>query len=205
MSSCWLIVPVLNYSSERVFFNCPDRLQCTEFWPRSDPVCRPATFRPSSSNGSTLCWREALERCWGCCRADGRTGSGHRHPVARRKFGRRRWGLFGRFGWSYLNVTSIFTENNVHWNTLTFLGHCRMRYCYIEKSFSINLCKKKILQFHISISDENVSISDDHSLALACTWLNLKECSLVASTLVFHFGFTMSQQEISNSGMTIFE
>lgn len=74
MSSCWLIVLVLNYSSERVFFNCPDRLQCTEFWPRSDPVCRHATFRPSSSNAWIKCWRKALERCWGCFQADGRTG-----------------------------------------------------------------------------------------------------------------------------------
>ena len=49
--------------------------------------------------------------------------------------------------------------------------------------------------------DDNVCISDDHSLALACAWINLKECSLLASTLVVHFGFKMTPQAVETSGM----
>jgi hypothetical protein len=37
-------------------------------------------------------------------------------------------------------------------------------------------------------------------LALACTWLNLKECSLLASTLVVHFGFKITQQAVEALG-----
>lgn len=33
------------------------------------------------------------------------------------------------------------------------------------------------------LTDDKVAISDDHSLVLACAWLNLKECCLVASKM----------------------
>ena len=62
----------------------------------------------------------------------------------------------------------------------------------------INVKAIKISNF--SFVDDNVYISDDHSLALACTWLNLKECSLLASTLVVHFGYKMTPQAVEASG-----
>ena len=36
---------------------------------------------------------------------------------------------------------------------------------------------------NMSGGHQDVSISDEHSLVLACAWLNLKECCLLASKL----------------------
>ena len=63
--------------------------------------------------------------------------------------------------------------------------------------YSIDFCLK-LTSF--TILEENISISDDHSLVLACTWINLKASALLAAALVVNFGHQMSPLEIEASG-----
>lgn len=48
--------------------------------------------------------------------------------------------------------------------------------------------------------DDSVSLSDNHSLVLACAWLNLKEASLVSSTAVTTFANSMPESQIKSFG-----
>ena len=63
--------------------------------------------------------------------------------------------------------------------------------------YSIDFCLKLIF---LTFAEENISISDDHSLVLACTWINLKASALLAAALVVNFGHKMSLLEIEASG-----
>jgi len=49
--------------------------------------------------------------------------------------------------------------------------------------------------------DSTVSLSDNHSLVLACAWLNLKETALVASSSVSTFASAMSESQLKLFGI----
>ena len=50
----------------------------------------------------------------------------------------------------------------------------------------MSLAVEAVVSEHLKVDedDNSVNISDEHSLVLACAWLNLKECALVASQIV---------------------
>ena len=71
-------------------------------------------------------------------------------------------------------------------------------YLWIQAArYSIDFCLKLIF---LTFAEEHISISDDHSLVLACTWINLKASALLAAALVVNFGHQMSPLEIEASG-----